>query len=214
MNLFNRSISIVFLFLHWQHLRSPPLQTFDSLTFTHTFIFYVLRTRRTHSFTYRLITTRAVELEGFSIWWVAEYFNASDTDRACSPIVTVCATNMHKHHTWKFSSFTFQQEMIMAIQEGCSALTCIPSLRVSNVTRDHHATYAEWMQPFEVCITGISICSRSGCHHHCSVSLVAQQSMRSSHGNSTFSFNCSLSQKLHWKYVSLRNLSTKKVTLL
>ena len=56
---------------------------------------------------------------------------------ACSPIVTVCATNMHKHHTWQFSRFTFQQEMIMAIQEGCSTLTFIPTLRVTPGQQRH-----------------------------------------------------------------------------
>jgi len=60
-------------------------------------------------------------------------------------------------------SLTLQQEMIMAIQTGCSALTCIPSLRGHSRSaaslRAHHATYTLWMQPFGACITEISICS-------------------------------------------------------
>ena len=61
------------------------------------------------------------------------------------------------------SSLTLQQEMIMAIQEGGSALTCIPSLRGRSRSaaslRAQHATYTLWMQPFGACITEISICS-------------------------------------------------------
>ena len=61
------------------------------------------------------------------------------------------------------SSLTLQQEMIMAIQTGGSALTCIPSLRGYSRSaaslRAHHATYTLWMQPFGACITEISICS-------------------------------------------------------
>ena len=69
------------------------------------------------------------ELDGFSTWGVgvAENFNDSDSRQTfCSPIVTVCATNVTLGN---FSSLTLQQEMIMAIQTGGSALTCIPSLR-------------------------------------------------------------------------------------
>ena len=39
-------------------------------------------------------------------------------------------------------------------------------------------------QPFDACITEISICSHCGGHCCCSVSLVTQQWMRSSHENS------------------------------
>ena len=60
-------------------------------------------------------------------------------------------------------SLTLQQEMIMAIQTGGSALICIPSLRSHSRSatslRAHHATYTLWMQPFGSCITEISICS-------------------------------------------------------
>ena len=101
-----------------------------------------------HRFDYTvlgIVTTRAVESEsrsrkdfqpeeseGFSTWGVgvAENFNDSDPGR------------LFAHQLWLFvpqtcvsvtlgnlSSLTLQQEMIMAIQKGCSALICIPSLR-------------------------------------------------------------------------------------
>ena len=47
------------------------------------------------------------------------------------------------------SSLTLQQEMIMAMQTGGSALTCIPSLRGHSRSAAslwaHHATYTLWM---------------------------------------------------------------------
>ena len=75
------------------------------------------------------IWTRAVELEGFSTWGVGvvENFNDSDSGQTfCSPIVTVCATNVTLGN---LSSLTLQQEMIIAIPAGGSTLTCIPSLK-------------------------------------------------------------------------------------
>ena len=45
------------------------------------------------------------ESEGFSTWGVgvAENFNDSDSGKTfCSPIVTVCATNVRKRHTSPF----------------------------------------------------------------------------------------------------------------
>ena len=61
------------------------------------------------------------------------------------------------------SSLTLQQQMIMAIQTGGSALTCIPHtqgpFQISSVLWAHHATNTLWMQPFGACITEISICS-------------------------------------------------------
>ena len=104
------------------------------------------------------------ESEGFSTWGVGvavvENFNDSDSGQTfCSPIVTVCATNITLGN---LSSLTLQQEMIMAIQIGGSALTCIPSLRafqISSVPWAHHAIYTLRMQSFEACITEISICS-------------------------------------------------------
>jgi len=61
---------------------STPIRNRNIHKHSLTFIFYVLRTLRAHSFTYRLITTRAVELERFSIWWVTENFNESDSGLA------------------------------------------------------------------------------------------------------------------------------------
>ena len=108
------------------------------------------------------IWTRAVELEGFSTWGVGvvENFNDSDSGQTfCSPIVTVCATNVTLGN---LSSLMLQQEMIIAIQTDGSAPTCIPSLRaIPDQQRPwaHHTTYTLWMQPFGACITEISICS-------------------------------------------------------
>jgi len=44
-------------------------------------------------------------------------------------------------------------------------------LQVNSVTRAHHAVYANWLQPFERCVTGISIYFHSGRHYRCSVPL-------------------------------------------
>jgi len=86
------------------------------------------------------------------------------------------------------SSLTFQQEMIMAIQKGRSALTCI--LTLGGHSRSA-ASLGLITQPT------LSECNRSGLvslkfpfahsgwHYRCSVTLVAQQWMRSSHGNSS-----------------------------
>ena len=57
------------------------------------------------------------ESEGFSTWGVGvgvvENFNDSDSGQTfCSPIVTVCATNVTLGN---LSSLTLQQEMIIAI---------------------------------------------------------------------------------------------------
>jgi len=40
-------------------------------------------------------------------------------------------------------------------------------LQVNSVTRAHHALYASWLQPFEVCVTEISICFHSRWHYRC-----------------------------------------------
>jgi len=51
------------------------------------------------------------------------------------------------------SSLTLQQEMIMAIQKGLQRTNLHTfthgRLQVSSVTRAHHATYTDWMQPFD-----------------------------------------------------------------
>jgi len=57
-------------------------------------------------------------------------------------------------------------------------------IQVSSVTRAH-ATCTDWMQPFEPCVTEISICSHSGWHDRCSVTLVTQQWLKSSHEKSS-----------------------------
>ena len=124
------------------------------------------------------------ESEGFSTWGVGvvENFNDSDSGQTfCSPIVTVCATNVRKRHTWQFKQFTLQQEMIMAIQTGGSALTCIPSLRGHSRSA---ASLGLITQPT------LCECNRSGLvslkfpfahsgwHYRCSVTLATQQWMR------------------------------------
>jgi len=94
---------------------------------------------RTH-LCYIIIVLRAMsravesESEGFWTWGVgvAENFNDSNSGLTfCSPIVTVCATNVRKRYTTlgNLSSLTFQQKMIMAVQKGCSTLTRMPTLR-------------------------------------------------------------------------------------
>jgi len=79
------------------------------------------------------------------------------------------------------SSLTLQLEMIMAIQTGCSALTCIPSLR-------GHSRSAASLG----LITEPTLCecnrsglvslkfpfAHSGWHYRCSVTLATQQWMR------------------------------------
>ena len=79
--------------------------------------------------------SRAVESESEGFWtWgvgVAENFNDSNSGLTfCSPIVTVCATNVRKRYTTLGNlSSSFQQKMIMAVQKGCSTLTRMPTLR-------------------------------------------------------------------------------------
>jgi len=45
-------------------------------------------------------------------------------------------------------------------------------LQVNSFTRAHHAIYPDWLQPFELCVTEISIYIHSGWHDRCSVTLV------------------------------------------
>jgi len=45
-------------------------------------------------------------------------------------------------------------------------------LQVNSVTRAHHAIYPDWLQPFDVCATEISIYFHSGWHYRWSVALV------------------------------------------
>ena len=125
------------------------------------------------------------EWEGFSTWGVGvvENFNDSDSGQTfCSPIVTVCATNVRKRVTLgNLSSLTLQQEMIMAVQTGGSVLTCIPSLRGHSRSA---ASLGLITQPT------LCECNRSGLvslkfpfahsgwHYRCSVTLGTQQWIR------------------------------------
>jgi len=117
--------------------------------------------------TISLLSRRAVESEseGFSTWGVgvAENFNDSDSRQTfCSPIVTVCDTNVRKRHTWQFKqldastrddhgySERLQRTNVHTFTQG--------PFQISSVPWAHHATYTLWMQPFGACITEISIC--------------------------------------------------------
>jgi len=101
-----------------------------------------------------------------------------------------------------WSSWTFQQEMIVAIQKSYGALTCIPTLRGHSRSA---ASLGLITQPtLSQCnrsglkSTSVSVCwkcsglvslkfpfAHSGWHYRCSVTLVTQQWIRSSHGNSS-----------------------------
>ena len=79
------------------------------------------------------------------------------------------------------SSLTLQQEMIMAIQKGCSALTCIPSLRgdsrsAASLGLITQPTLCECNRSGLVSLKFPFV--RSGWHYHCSVTLATQQWMR------------------------------------
>jgi len=112
------------------------------------------------------------ESEGFSTWGVGvgvvENFNDSDSGQTfCSPIGTVCATNVRKRHTWQFR----QLDASTRDDHGYSDRRQRTNLhtftqgpfQISSVSWAHHATYTLWMQPFGACITEkiteISICS-------------------------------------------------------
>ena len=114
------------------------------------------------------VSDRAVESEseGFSAWGVrvVENFNDSDSGQTfCSPIVTVCATNVRKRHTWQFRQLDAstrddhdysdrrQRTNLHTFTHGPFQISSVPWAR--------HATYTLWMQPFGDCITEISICS-------------------------------------------------------
>ena len=112
--------------------------------------------------------TRAVESEseGFSTWGVgvAENFNESDSGKPfCSLIVTVCATNVRKRHTWQLK----QLDASTRDDHGYSDRRQRTNLhtftqgpfQISSVHWAHHPTYTVWMQPFVACNTGIAICS-------------------------------------------------------
>ena len=113
---------------------------------------------------YLKITSWAVESEseGFSTWGVGVVENFNDSGQAfCSPIVTVCATNVRKRHTWQFK----QLDALKRDDHGRRQRTNLHTFtqgpfQISSVPWAHHATYyALWMQPFRACITEIAICS-------------------------------------------------------
>ena len=89
-------------------------------------------------------------------------------------MVTVCATNVTLGN---LSSLTLQQEMIMAIQTGGSALPCIPSLRGHSRSA---ASLGLITQPTlcECNRSGLKFpFAHSGWHYRCSVTLATQQWM-------------------------------------
>ena len=108
------------------------------------------------------------ESEGFSTWGVGagvvENFNDSDSGQTfCSPIVTVCATNVHKHYTWQFKQLDASTRYDHGYSDrrqhtNLHSFTQGP-FQISSIPWAHHATCTLWMQPFGACITEISICS-------------------------------------------------------
>ena len=92
---------------------------------------------------------------------VAENFYDSDSGQTfCSPIVTVCATNMRKRHTWQFDASTRDDHGYSERRQRTNLhIFTQGPFQISSVPWAHHATYTEWMQPFGACITEISICS-------------------------------------------------------
>ena len=104
------------------------------------------------------------ESEGFSTSGVGVVENFNDSGQTfSSPIVTVCATNVRKRHTWQFKqldastrddhgySDRWQHTNLHTFTQG--------PFQISSVPWAHHATYTLWVQPFGACITEISICS-------------------------------------------------------
>ena len=116
---------------------------------------------------------------------VVENFNDSDSDSG----KTFCA-----HQLWLFvpqtcvsvtlgnvSSLTLQQEMIMAIQKGGSALTCIPSLRGHSRSAASLGliTHPALSQCNSSGLVSLKFpFALSGLHYRCSVTLATQQWMR------------------------------------
>ena len=98
------------------------------------------------------------ESEGFSTWGVgvADNFNDSDSGQTfCSPIATVCFTNVRQRHTCQF------KQLDASTRDDHTNLHTFTQepFQISSVPWAHHATYTLWMQPFGACITEISICS-------------------------------------------------------
>ena len=122
---------------------------------------------------------------GFLTWGVGvgvvENFNDSDSGQTfCSPIVTVCATNVRKHHTLQFKQLdaSIRDDHGYSIQTAGSALTFIPSVRGHSRSA---ASLGLITQPT------LCECNRSGLvslkfpfahsgwHYRCSVMLATQQ---------------------------------------
>ena len=109
------------------------------------------------------------ESERFSTWGVgvgvADNFNDSDSDSGqtfCSPIVTVCATNVRRRHTWfKQLDASARDDHGYSDRRQRTNLHTFTQgpFEISSVPWAHHGTYTLWMQPFGACITEISICS-------------------------------------------------------
>ena len=94
------------------------------------------------------INTRTSESEGFSTWGVGvvENFNDSDSGQTvCSPIVTVCATNVRKRHTWQFKQLDASTRGDHGYSDrrqrtNFHTFTLGP-FQISSVPWAHHATY-------------------------------------------------------------------------
>ena len=106
------------------------------------------------------------ESEGFSTWGVgvAENFNDSDSGQTfCLPIVTICATDERKRHTWQFKQLdasTRDDHGYSDRQQRTNLHTFTQGpFQINSVPWAHHATYTLWMQSFGACITEISNCS-------------------------------------------------------
>jgi len=116
------------------------------------------------------------ESEGFSTWGVGvvENFNDSDSGQTFrSPIVTVCATNVRKRHTWQFK----QLDASTRDDHG----TCIPSLRghfrsAASLGLITQPTLCECNRSGLVTLKFPFV--HSGWHYRCSVTLATQQWMR------------------------------------
>ena len=122
------------------------------------------RLKRTCSLAGRALLYRAVESEGFSTWGVGVVENFNDSGETfCSPIMTVCATNVRKRHTYQFQQLDASTRddhgySDRPLRTNLHTFTQGP-FQISSVPWAHHATYTLWMQPFGACITEISFCS-------------------------------------------------------
>jgi len=77
---------------------------------------------------------------------VVENFNDSDSDSGqtfCSPIVTVCATNVRKRHTWQFKRLDASTRYGYSDRRQRTDLHTLTQgpFQISSVPWAHHATY-------------------------------------------------------------------------